>query len=140
MVLLHGLASTHRWWDFVIRHLPRRRVLRWDHRGHGQSTASGAYRIETLAGDAAAILDQRGLRGCVVAGHSMGAAVALQLAARRPDLVAGVCCVEGGVPDPHVLFGDDWNTAHAVMRNDRRIEPTAAILAAWARGAALPDA
>ncbi|MGI5243229.1 alpha/beta fold hydrolase [Dactylosporangium sp. CA-139066] len=140
VVLLHGLASTHRWWDLVIRRLPRRRVLCWDHRGHGQSAVTGGYRVEALAEDAAAVLDQRGLHGCVVAGHSMGAAVALQLAVRRPDLVSGVCCVEGGLPDPRILFGDHWNTAHAVMRNDRRTEPTASTLAAWARGAGLPEA
>jgi len=139
-VLLHGLASTRRWWDLVTAELPWRRVVRWDHRGHGQSAAPpGRYRLEVLAADAATILDLAGVRRCVVAGHSMGAAVALQLAARRPDLVAGICCVEGGLADPKILFGRDWPAARTAMQIDRRTEPTRAVLAAWTRGTGLPD-
>jgi pimeloyl-ACP methyl ester carboxylesterase len=140
VVLLHGLASTHRWWELVAARLAGRRVVRWDHRGHGLSSApSSGYSVEVLAEDAAALLDALQLTRCVVVGHSMGAGVALQVAAQRPDLVSGVCCVEGGLPDPQLLFGPTWPTARPVMCIDRRIMPTAEILARWAQGIGLPD-
>ncbi|MET7391894.1 alpha/beta hydrolase [Dactylosporangium sp. NPDC005572] len=141
VVLLHGLASTHRWFDLVTEQLAGRRVLRPDHRGHGQSsTPPGGYTVETLATDTADLLTTRGGGPWIVAGHSLGAAVALRLTAERPDLVAGLCLIEGGVYDPRVLFGANWWDAQYTMRLDRRIAPTPAMLAAWARGSGLPDA
>ncbi|GGM23868.1 alpha/beta fold hydrolase [Dactylosporangium sucinum] len=139
VVLLHGLASTSRWWDLVVAELPGRRLLRWDHRGHGLSSSpSAGYRVDVLAADAAAVLDTLRLAGCVVVGHSMGASVALMLAASRPDLVSAVCCVDGGLYDPRTMFGSSWPVAQPVMSIDRRINPTRAMLDAWAAGVGLP--
>ncbi|GAA4252620.1 alpha/beta fold hydrolase [Dactylosporangium darangshiense] len=140
VVLLHGLASTHRWWDLVADRLPGRRVVRIDHRGHGQSsTPPGGYTIQTLAADTAAVLGTLQLRRSVVAGHSLGATVALHLAVHRPDLVDGLCLVDGGIYDPRILFGASWWDAQYAMRLDRRIAPTPAMLTAWAHGRGLPD-
>ncbi|WP_432982865.1 alpha/beta fold hydrolase [Dactylosporangium sp. CA-233914] len=140
-VLLHGLASTHHWWDLVTELLPGRRVVRWDHRGHGLSTIpTGRHSVEDLARDAAAVLDAAGLQQCIVAGHSLGAAVGLRLAADRPDLVAALCCVDGGLYDPQTMFGRSWWDAQPAMRLDRRIAPTEAMLTAWAHGIGLPAA
>ncbi|MFG2045535.1 alpha/beta fold hydrolase [Dactylosporangium sp. NPDC048998] len=141
VVLLHGLASTHRWWDLVAERLPGRCLIRFDHRGHGQSsTPPSGYTVDAFAGDAAALLDALATGPCVFAGHSLGATVALELAARRPDLVAGLCLVDGGIYDPHILFGSTWWEAQYRMLLNRRIAPTPAMLTAWARGHGLPPA
>ena len=64
------------------------------------------------------------LRGCVLVGHSLGAAVALALAARRLDLAAAVCCVDGGLYDPKLMFGASWWDAQPALRPvDRHPEP-----------------
>jgi pimeloyl-ACP methyl ester carboxylesterase len=141
VVLLHGLASTHRWWDVVADQLPARRVVRFDHRGHGQSaTPPRGYTIAQFTADTAAVLDALDVGRCIVAGHSLGAAVALDVATHRPDQVVGVCLVDGGVYDPHLLFGTSWWEARYQMLLDRRIAPTPSMLTAWARGTGLPAA
>jgi len=53
------------------------------------SLAAQAHRI-------AAVLDTLDVRGAVVVGHSIGAAIAMRLAAERPELVSGLVSIEGG--------------------------------------------
>ncbi len=141
ILLLHGLASTHRWWDLVVPHLTRFRVVRFDLRGHGQSTTPpGGYTIARLAADARAVLDARDLDRVVVAGHSLGGAVALHLAATAPERVAALACVEGGLYQPRLLFGGTWAQARTAMVRPARGRITAAVLRAWLAGAGLPGA
>ncbi len=140
VVLLHGLASTSRWWDPVAARLAtRHRVVRYDHRGHGRSSAPlHGYTVDGLAADAIDILDRLGLTHVVLAGHSLAAAVALTAAATRPDLIAGLACVDGGVYDPAGMFGDTWRQAGAVMVRARRGRTTLPVLRAWLAGTGLP--
>jgi pimeloyl-ACP methyl ester carboxylesterase len=65
------------------------RCLTLECRGHGRSPAGppGELSIATFADDAASLLEARGAAPAVVGGISMGAAIALRLAVRRPDLV-----------------------------------------------------
>ncbi len=140
VVLLHGAASNHRWWDPVATRLARRhRVVRYDHRGHGQSTTpAGGYTVDQLAADAATVVERLGLGQVVLAGHSAGAAVALSVAVTRPDLVAALACVEGGAYDPRLCFGATWDQARSRMLHDRRTHPTAPVLREWLRAHQLP--
>jgi pimeloyl-ACP methyl ester carboxylesterase len=141
IVLLHGLASTHRWWDLVAQRLPGFRVVRFDQRGHGGSSATrDGYDIGHLAADALAVLDALDLGRAVLAGHSLGAAVALRVAAARPERVAALACVEGGVYEPRLLFGAAWEQAQAAMLRPRRGRVTAEILRAWLASTDLPPA
>jgi pimeloyl-ACP methyl ester carboxylesterase len=58
-----------------------------DLRGHGDSDRAADYRLETLAGDAARLVEKLGLGPVDVLGHSIGATVAWILAVERHDLV-----------------------------------------------------
>lgn len=115
-LLLHGLASSSRIWDLVARRLGRAgiRAVAYDQRGHGRSgkPASG-YGFERTAGDAAAVIRALRLGRPMVAGHSWGANVALELAVRHPRSVRGLVLVDGGFLTMRERF--DWPTAKRVL-------------------------
>lgn len=68
----------------------RYRVVRYDHRGQGESARDARERLDmdTLSEDAAALIEALDLGPCTFVGNSMGGFVGLRLAARRPDLIA----------------------------------------------------
>jgi 3-oxoadipate enol-lactonase len=67
----------------------RYRVVRYDHRGQGDSARAPRAQLDmdTLTEDAAALIEALDLAPCTFVGNSMGGFVALRLAARRPDLI-----------------------------------------------------
>lgn len=65
-------------------------VLAVDLPGHGESDASDAASVEEYARAVGDALDALGTGPVVAAGHSLGGAVAIALAARRPDAVRGL--------------------------------------------------
>jgi 3-oxoadipate enol-lactonase len=67
------------------------RVLALDHRGHGRGLrTSEEFTLEACADDAAALLQELGTGPAVVVGYSMGGPIALLLAHRHPERVAGL--------------------------------------------------
>jgi pimeloyl-ACP methyl ester carboxylesterase len=95
IVLLHGLTATRRYVVMGSRTLERagHRVIAYDARGHGRSTAApdpGAYGYERLARDLEAVLDALGLERAVLAGASMGAHTALRFALGHPERMAAL--------------------------------------------------
>lgn len=94
VLLLHGWAVTAdlNWFTAYPDLADRYRVLALDHRGHGRGIRphDGIVRLTDCADDAVAVLDALGIERAVVAGYSMGGAIA-QLAWRRhADRVAGL--------------------------------------------------
>jgi pimeloyl-ACP methyl ester carboxylesterase len=71
------------------------RVIAYDARGHGRSTAAPAreYGYDQLAADLLAVLDAAGAERAVLAGASMGAHTALALALAHPERVAGLALI-----------------------------------------------
>jgi len=66
-------ANYHMWDDLVPLLLPYFRVLRYDTRGHGHSTATeGEYSIELLAKDVIQLADELGINQFAFCGLSMG--------------------------------------------------------------------
>ncbi len=69
-----------------------RRLVFWDHRGHGRSgrLPDGPVSMELFADDAIALADRLGLETFAVFGHSFGGWVALELAIRHPNRVTAL--------------------------------------------------
>jgi 3-oxoadipate enol-lactonase len=68
------------------------RVVRYDHRGQGRSApaAPETLDMDTLAEDAAALIEGLGAGPVHFVGNSLGGFVGLRLAARRPELLHSV--------------------------------------------------
>jgi pimeloyl-ACP methyl ester carboxylesterase len=97
VVLLHGLTATRRYVVMGSRALERagHRVLAYDARGHGRSSAAPgrAYGYEDLAADLLAVLDTAGIERAVLAGASMGAHTAIRLTLEHPERVAALAII-----------------------------------------------
>ena len=120
-VLVHGLASNARLWDGVATALVAagHQVFAVDLRGHGRSSKpAGPYDVTTVADDLATVIERLGIERPVVAGQSWGGNVVLELAARRPDLVRGIVCVDGGWLELGRDFAD-WDACRAALSPPR---------------------
>lgn len=97
LVLLHGFASSTHWWDRVTPALAEgHRVVRLDLLGHGASpTPSTGYGPEDQAAMVEQVLAALAIDQAVVAGHSMGAAIAVALAERSVRVGSLILVNEG---------------------------------------------
>jgi pimeloyl-ACP methyl ester carboxylesterase len=96
IVFVHGWGCGRGDWDAVIDGLPDRfTAIAIDLPGHGQSSAERAdYSIAAYANDVADVIRAENVTSVVIAGHSMGGAVAVELAGREPSLVERVIGVD----------------------------------------------
>ena len=120
-VLVHGLASNARLWDGVAVGLVAagHSVVTLDLRGHGRSSKpDGPYDVPTVADDVAALIDRLGIDRPVVAGQSWGGNVVLELAARHPEAIRGIVCVDGGWLEPSREF-EDWDACRTALAPPR---------------------
>jgi 3-oxoadipate enol-lactonase len=89
LVLLHGLGASSADWEYQVPEFARRFfVIAVDFRGHGASDRTGDYSVTRFAADTWALLDRLKVSRPVLLGHSMGGAVAMQMALDRPGAVA----------------------------------------------------
>ena len=96
LVFLHGLASNgSRWWDFAARtRLQGWRILRPNLRGAAGTTDRRPVGMREWSEDLARLLDAEGASRAVVAGHCLGANIALNFAALYPQRAAGLVLIE----------------------------------------------
>jgi len=115
LVLLHGLASSSRIWDFVAPALARRfRVVAIDQRGHGLSDSPDSdYTFEEVGSDLAVLLRALEFERPALVGHSWGASVALYHAAGHPENVQALVLVDGGMTD--IAASLSWEAAARLM-------------------------
>lgn len=115
-LLVHGLASTSRIWDFVAPKLAESglHTVAYDQRGHGRSgKPRSGYGFDRTTADAAAVVRTLGMKRPVAVGHSWGANVVLGLAVRRPRLVGAAVLIDGGFLNLRDRF--DWPAAREAL-------------------------
>ncbi|TJW06497.1 MAG: alpha/beta hydrolase [Mesorhizobium sp.] len=95
LLLVHGFTDTSRSFSLLAPHLAGRRLVMPDLRGHGGSQAGEGCGIADFADDIAGLIGRLRLDRPVVVGHSLGAMVAVALAARYRELVAGLVLMAG---------------------------------------------
>lgn len=102
VVLVHGWACNRSDYDALTTFLPSEfRVIAVDLAEHGESRSTrDVWTIEEFAHDVVAVLDAESVRECVVAGHSLGSAVVVEVGRLRPGTVTHIIALDG----LHYLF------------------------------------
>ncbi len=96
ILLIHGAGGSHLHWSPGIRRLNGFQVIAIDLPGHGKSEGIGRQTISDYVDAVKEFMDAINLPAAVIAGHSMGSAIALQLALDAPDRVLALVMMGGG--------------------------------------------
>ncbi|MCX5167066.1 alpha/beta fold hydrolase [Streptomyces antibioticus] len=88
LVFVHGWTANRHRWDHQLAHFAeKRRVVRFDLRGHGESSGAGVKTVAELAADLITLLDHLKIERCVLIGHSMGGMISQTVALTHPERV-----------------------------------------------------
>lgn len=119
VILLHGLASNARIWELTAPYLADAGfdLIAPDQRGHGLTDKPDSdLGFATYTRDLLALITTMELERPILVGHSWGASVVLDYAARYaigPRSPAGIVLVDGGIIQMNALPGITWEE----MRN-----------------------
>ena len=100
LLLIHGAGGSYLHWPPHLRRLPGVDVVALDLPGHGDSEGPGRSSIAAYVDVVRETAEALGLGLPVVAGHSMGAAIALEYVRCYPESASGVGVLAGGVRLP----------------------------------------
>ena len=104
LILLHGGAAHAQWWSFIGPQFAQKYfVIAPDLSGHGNSDHRDGYSMELWSDEVMAVAKAaKSQANPIVVGHSMGGHVALAMAARRGQELAGAIVLDSPVraPDP----------------------------------------
>lgn len=144
---VHGITASAAAWQPVARALPAGwSLFAVDLRGRGHSAGlPGPYGFDQHVADLVTAAGQLGLDRPVLAGHSLGAYVALLAATRHPDRFGGLLLVDGGLPRPVPDGADldallDASLGPALARLRETFPSTTAYFDFWRAHPALKDA
>lgn len=119
LLLLPGTFSDRRVWQRVLASLQRRhRCLLYDPRGTGRTPDPGRpFDVDDLAGDVLRLMDEVGWERADLVGHSLGSAIAVTIAGRRPSRVRRLVAIAPALGvDAHLaIVLDHWE---ALARSD----------------------
>lgn len=90
IILLHGAGASHLTWPPLMRRLPGWRIIALDLPAHGRSEGPSCRSVADLAARVLDMLVEKGVFQAALVGHSLGGAVALQLALQNPNLIRGL--------------------------------------------------
>lgn len=96
LILIHGAGGFHLSWPPQVRRLNGQAVYAIDLPGHGKSEGVGRQAIEDYTADVVAFMQALDLPQAVIAGHSLGSAIALTLSLKYAGQVLGLILIGGG--------------------------------------------
>jgi len=95
ILLIHPAGATASTWGSAFEELARvGHVIAYDRRGYARSGGAPVRSLSTHTADAATLLEQLPASAAAVVGTSAGAAIAVDLAVRQPELVRVVVAHE----------------------------------------------
>ncbi|MFY2860738.1 alpha/beta fold hydrolase [Mycobacterium sp. THU-M104] len=123
LLAIHGLTGHGQRWRHLAGYLPGITVAAPDVLGHGRSSWAAPWSIDANVAALGALLDDRADAPVLVVGHSFGGALAMHLAAARPDRVAALLLL-----DPAVGLDGGWmaEIADAMLASPDYPDPTEA--------------
>ena len=134
VLLLHGLVGSSRFWSAGYDHLGDNcRVMAVDLLGFGRSPRpEHGYDLDHHVDAILSTLDQLGMDNAVVIGaHSLGAVLAVALAARTPERVAGIVMFGPAIYPSPTQARTSIKASGAMSRLIALDTPLAATLCAW---------
>jgi pimeloyl-ACP methyl ester carboxylesterase len=96
VILIHGAGGTHLHWPPQVRRLHGQRTFALDLPGHGKSGGLGKQSVGEYAQGIIGFMKATGLRSAIIVGHSMGSAIALDLALDYPRQVLALGLLGSG--------------------------------------------
>jgi len=101
LFFIHGSAGDHTVWEDQCAGMEDEfNVVAVELPGHGRSGGRGEREVALYAKWVKKTVEALGLRRPVLIGHSLGAAIALELAIRYGDMLSGIVTVGGGAKMP----------------------------------------
>ena len=100
VIFIHGAGGNHLSWPPQLRRLPDQYIFAPDLPAHGKSEGIGHHAIEDYVHDILAFMSEIGIYSAVLAGHSMGSAVALSAALHFPEHVTALGLIGSGARLP----------------------------------------
>jgi 3-oxoadipate enol-lactonase len=131
VLLMGGSLGTHLgMWDPQLAELRTRRIIRFDHRGHGRSPAPGGpYAIADLGADVVALMDRLGIERADYCGLSIGGMVGQWLAINVPERIGRLVVI---CTSPATLNPDAFRDRATTVREAGSTDIVAnAVIANW---------
>jgi 3-oxoadipate enol-lactonase len=130
LVFSNSLGTNFSMWDAQMAELQRHfRILRYDTRGHGQSSVTrGDYTIDQLGRDVVALLDSLRLDRVHFCGLSMGGMIGIWLGIQAPDRLDRLVLSNTAA---RIGTKETWNARIATVRKDGMKSVAAGVIERW---------
>ena len=130
LVFSNSLGANYSMWDPQVPEARKKlRVLRYDSRGHGQSSVTpGPYSIEQLGGDIIALLDALGLGQVHFCGLSMGGMIGMWLGINSPERLKRLVLCNTGA---RIGTPETWNARIEAVRKNGMKPVASTVVERW---------
>jgi len=130
LLFSNSLGANYSMWDPQVHEFRKKfRCLRYDTRGHGQSSVTpGPYSIEQLGKDVIALLDALDLDRGHFCGLSMGGMIGMWLGANAPERLHQLVLCNTGAK---IGITEAWNARIDAVRKDGMKSVASAVIDRW---------
>jgi 3-oxoadipate enol-lactonase len=130
LVFSNSLGTNYSMWESQVLEIRKKlRVLRYDTRGHGQSSFTpGPYSIEQLGRDVLALLDALDLDRVHFCGLSMGGMIGMWLGVNDPERLQKLVLCNTGA---RIGTPETWNARIEAVRKSGMKSVASAVVERW---------